>query len=139
MKLCESGRLVAEQIASKTGAWREQIADAVENYRLHKGAFSIAQKYYKMLVKDELKAKEWRENVSLYLDIVDDNFKGHEGDLAKQAEKKAANGNGESPEERVKDNVTKLRGIKPIKDKPASPAADAAKDLSGESGEHPIH
>jgi hypothetical protein len=113
LKLCESARLIGEQVASKTGELREQIADAVENKHLHKQAFSTASKYYKMRKKDELKAKEFGEQLRIYLDAIDDNWpdEEHIGDFDKDAGKAAENGAGKQ----AASNVRALRGIRKLK------------------------
>lgn len=137
MKICESSRLIGEQNASRTGGLREQVGDLVENHGMHRGAYAAAAKAYKMLHKDELKGKEHIDVTIAYLEMVRDNFQGHTGDLDKRAksEKSEANGKTEG-EQQAESNVRALRGIR---QKTASPAAETAKDLAGESGEHPVH
>jgi hypothetical protein len=118
MKLCESGRLVAEQNASRSGAYRETLADAVENHRLHKAAYGVASRAYKLLSRDELKGEEFIDQAILYLEIVRDNFQGHAGDLAKQvadAEPQSAAPAEQAAEEQVASNVRALRGIRKLK------------------------
>lgn len=119
MKLAETGRLVAEQNASRSGGYRDQIGDAVENYGLHKGAYGVASRAYKMLHNDELKGKEFITQAIIYLEMIRDNFRGHLGDFdedakaAKQAEVEAAGQ--AAAEEQVSSNVRALRGISKLK------------------------
>jgi hypothetical protein len=146
MKLVEEGRKVSETVASHTGTWREKIADAVENHRLHKQAFAVAQKAYRLLHKDELKGKEFVAQTRAYLDMIEDNFQGHQGDLAQRAgagkKGEVANGNGkdaeggdkDETEAQVESNVRALRGIKP---KPSAAAAEAGKpDVADDNAVH---
>jgi hypothetical protein len=114
LKLCESGRLVAEQNASRSGAYRETIAEAVEKNNLHKGAYGVAAKAYKMIHRDELKGQEFIDQAIVYLEMVRDNFVGHTGDLAKQAQPEADDGD-DKAEKQTASNVRALRGIRKLK------------------------
>lgn len=139
MKLCEKGRLTSDQNASNSGIYRDIVADAVENHSLHRQAYAVASRAYKMLARDELKGQEFIDNAILYLEMVRDNFVGHTGDFAKAAEKAEKEEQAERPErqrakaeaaaeQRVSENVRALRGIRKLKtDKaPEAESIDAA-------------
>jgi hypothetical protein len=127
MKLCEAGRKVTNENAIRSGAYRDQVGDAVENYALHKQAYAVASRAYKLLNRDELKGGEFVDNAIMYLEMVRDNFVGHEGDLDKDAKKKAEaeetpeRQRAEAQEEAAKaeekqvgSNVRALRGIRKL-------------------------
>lgn len=108
IKLCETQLLTKERTASETGALREKIGDAVENHHLHKQAFAVAAKYFAMRKKDELRGKEFAEQLRVYLDALDDNWpdEEHVGDFDRDAQAK------EAKEKHVESNVRALRGIR---------------------------
>lgn len=108
IKLCEAKMLTKERTASEIGALREKIGDAVENQHLHAQAFAVASKYFAMRKKDELKGKEFAEQLRVYLDALDDNWpdEEHVGDFDRDAQAK------EAKEKHVESNVRALRGIR---------------------------
>jgi hypothetical protein len=127
MKLCETGRKVTNENATRSGAYRDQVGDAVENYALHRQAYQVASRAYKLLHKDELKGQEYIDNAIMYLEMIRDNFEGHEGDFdkaakAKEAEEAAAAKQAEqaakSEEKQVASNVRALRGIRKLDPRP---------------------
>lgn len=128
MKLCETGRKVTNENATRSGAYRDQVGDAVENHSLHRQAYQVASRAYKMLHKDELKGQEYIDNAIMYLEMIRDNFEGHKGDFAKDAKAKEAaereqieaeKAAAKTEDKQVASNVRALRGIRKLDPRPA--------------------
>lgn len=78
------------RVQSIVGTIGERVKEAVENGHLHKGAFNLLSKLYRM---DDLKRRDYIDSVRLYLDIAEEQHlfgDEHVGDLAKQADEAAA-------------------------------------------------
>jgi len=120
--LVRSG-LDADNRASKAKAqYSDNVAAAVENANLHRGAFNLVKRLAKM---DELKRKDFLAALDLYCDHAEK--KGlfgseHAGDLVGRTSEGPAEDDADARQ--TVDNVTRLkRGIKQLEPKDGEPAA----------------
>jgi hypothetical protein len=102
------------KIASINGELRERIAEAVENGKLHKKAFSHARAVLRM---SEEKRNEYLRHMTRYLEIMEEEGllgDAHVGDLAEMAREAEA----QDPDEAAAEaNAQAIEGgIKPLSD-----------------------
>jgi hypothetical protein len=95
IKLIRRANTQASEIQTLSGEMGEEIKSAIENKHLHRGAFNLVRKLAKM---DDLKRKDFIRQIGLYIGICQGGGlfgPEHAGDLADEAERISAEGDGE--------------------------------------------